>query len=129
MNSFPKTNLSSNNLNPKNNIQNPNLNINNRSASKNNHNNNELNIKNIQNGSQNLLNNNCYNDKSVIKTSEESEARVNNEADDWEYLKKTITKEGRYVSDDFIRYHQITDYLVDDEDNIINTHMNIIKVN
>lgn len=52
----------------------------------------------------------------------------NNDGDDWEYLKKTITKEGKYVSDDFVRYHQITDQIVDDEDNIINSHMNIIKV-
>lgn len=52
----------------------------------------------------------------------------NNEGDDWEYLKKTISREGRYVSDDFIRYHQITDQIVEDEDNIINSHMNIIKV-
>lgn len=48
--------------------------------------------------------------------------------DDWEYLKKTITKEGKHVSDDFIRYHQITDKLVEDEDAIVNSHMNIIKV-
>jgi hypothetical protein len=50
------------------------------------------------------------------------------EGDDWEYLKKTITKEGRYMSDDFVKYHQITDQLVDDEDDIVNGHMDIIKV-
>lgn len=50
------------------------------------------------------------------------------EGDDWEYLKKTVSKEGKYLSDDFIRYHQITDQLVEDEDAIVNTHMNIIKV-
>lgn len=47
---------------------------------------------------------------------------------DWEYLKKTVhSKDGKYISDDFIRYHQITDKLVDDEDTIVNMHMNIIK--
>lgn len=50
------------------------------------------------------------------------------QGDDWEYLKKTVSKEGKYLSDDFIRYHQITDRLVEDEDNIVNGHMNIIKV-
>lgn len=51
------------------------------------------------------------------------------EGDDWEYLKKTISKDGKYLSDDFIRYHQITDQIIEDEDIIINNHMNIIKVN
>jgi hypothetical protein len=50
------------------------------------------------------------------------------EGDDWEYLKKTVSKEGKYLSDDFIKYHQITDLLVEDEDAIVNSHMNIIKV-
>ena len=50
------------------------------------------------------------------------------EGDDWEYLKKTVSKEGKYLSDDFIRYHQITDKLVEDEDAIVSSHMNIIKV-
>ncbi len=47
---------------------------------------------------------------------------------DWEYLKKTVhSKEGKILSDDFIRYHQITDQLVEDEDTIVNLHMTIIK--
>ena len=50
------------------------------------------------------------------------------DGDDWGYLKKTVSKDGKYISDDFIRYNQITDKLVDDEDEIINNHMNIIKV-
>jgi hypothetical protein len=50
------------------------------------------------------------------------------EGDDWEYLKKTITKDGKYLSDDFVKYHQITDQLIEDEDDIINGHMEIIKV-
>lgn len=52
----------------------------------------------------------------------------NMDGDDWEYLKQTVSKEGKYISDDFIRYHQITDQLVEDEDAIVNGHMNIIKV-
>lgn len=31
------------------------------------------------------------------------------------------------LSDEYIRYHQLTDKLVEDEDTIINTHINIIK--
>jgi len=51
--------------------------------------------------------------------------QVNNE---WEYLKKTVqAKDGKYLSDDFIRYHQITEKIVEDEDEIVNIHMNIIK--
>lgn len=47
---------------------------------------------------------------------------------DWEYLKKTVhSKDGKILSDDFIRYHQITDQLVEDEDTIVNLHMTIIK--
>ena len=37
-------------------------------------------------------------------------------------------KEGKYLSDDYIRYNQITDKIVEDEDGIVNNHMNIIKV-
>ena len=47
---------------------------------------------------------------------------------DWEYLKKTVhSKDGKILSDDFIKYHQITDLLVEDEDAIVNLHMTIIK--
>lgn len=42
-------------------------------------------------------------------------------------MKKTISREGKYVSDDFIKYHQINDQIIEDEDNLINAHMNIIK--
>ena len=50
------------------------------------------------------------------------------QGDDWEYLKKTVSKDGKYLSDEFIKYHHITDQLIEDEDEIINGHMNIIKV-
>jgi len=54
--------------------------------------------------------------------------KTTNSGKDWEYLKKTVqSKDGKTLSDDFIRYHQITDQLVEDEDLIVNLHMNIIK--
>ena len=43
------------------------------------------------------------------------------------YLKKTVSKEGKYISDDFVKYHILTEKIVQDEDDIINTHMNVIK--
>ena len=50
------------------------------------------------------------------------------EDDDWNYLKKTFaSREGKVLNDDYIRYHKLTDQLIEDEDNIINNHMNIIK--
>jgi len=48
--------------------------------------------------------------------------------DDWEYLKKTVqAKDGKYLSDEFIKYHQVTEKIIEDEDEIVNSHMNIIK--
>ena len=47
--------------------------------------------------------------------------------EDWLYLKKTAKLEGKLLSDEVIKYHKLTDILVEDEDDIINTHMNIIK--
>ena len=49
-------------------------------------------------------------------------------ADDWDYLRKTAAfRDGKMYSDEFVRYHQLTDQLVEDEDNIMNLHMEIIK--
>ena len=36
-------------------------------------------------------------------------------------------KEGKFLSDDFIKYHQITEKIVEAEDEIMNIHMNLIK--
>lgn len=52
--------------------------------------------------------------------------------DNWEYLKKSqeYTKYGNnedFISDDFIKFSDISDKLQDDEEGIISTHMNIIK--
>jgi len=50
--------------------------------------------------------------------------------DEWDYLKKTAqAKDGKYLSDEFIKYHQITEKIIEDEDEILNTHMLVIKVN
>ena len=50
------------------------------------------------------------------------------EEEDWDYLKRTMAKrEGKILNDDYIKYHHLTAKLVEDEDDIINYHMNIIK--
>ena len=50
------------------------------------------------------------------------------EEEDWNYLKRTMAKrDGKIMTDDFIRYNHLTAKLVEDEDDIINYHMNIIK--
>ena len=50
------------------------------------------------------------------------------EEEDWDYLKRTMAKrEGKVLNDDYIKYHHLTAKLVEDEDDIINYHMNIIK--
>ena len=36
-------------------------------------------------------------------------------------------REGKVLNDDYIKYHHLTAKLVEDEDDIINYHMNIIK--
>ena len=50
------------------------------------------------------------------------------EEEDWDYLKRTMAKrDGKIMNDDFIKYNHLTAKLVEDEDDIINYHMNIIK--
>ena len=50
------------------------------------------------------------------------------EEEDWDYLKRTMAKrEGKVLNDDYIKYQNLTTKLVEDEDDIINYHMNIIK--
>ena len=48
------------------------------------------------------------------------------EEDDLLYLKKT-SKDGKYISDDFLKYNKLTNQIVEDEDDIVNTHMTVIK--
>lgn len=64
---------------------------------------------------------NLNDDKFLIENSNDSGAH-------WEYLKKTVhSKDGKMLSDEFIRYHQVNDRLVEIEDEIVNLHMKIIK--
>ncbi len=58
---------------------------------------------------------------------ENSEKLIDEEMEDLIYLKKTLSKDGKFISDDFIKYHKLTDKIVQDEDDIITTHMEVIK--
>ena len=71
-------------------------------------------------------------DLSSYKTPEKNlanltEKEIDDELNDLIYLKKTVSKEGKFISDDFIKYHKLTDKIIEDEDDIVNTHMNVIK--
>ena len=68
-------------------------------------------------------------DEKIMNLNDEKFLIENNDSGgDWEYLKKTVhSKDGKMLSDEFIRYHQVNDKLVELEDSIINLHMNIIK--
>ncbi len=70
--------------------------------------------------------------KEVINLQEDAGNTPNNYFDDdnnedWEYLKKTAKRDGKFLSEDFIKYHQLTDKIVAEEDDIMNTHLNVIK--
>ena len=87
--------------------------------------------KNIDNNNNNELSDNNDDDESLI-TSEKnldnnSEKLIDDEMEDLIYLKKTVSKDGKFISDDFIKYHKLTDTIIQDEDDIINTHMEVIK--
>ena len=56
-----------------------------------------------------------------------SEKIIDEEMEDLIYLKKTVSKDGKFISDDFIKYHKLTDTIIQDEDDIITTHMEVIK--
>ena len=49
------------------------------------------------------------------------------EMEDLIYLKKTVSKDGKFISDDFIKYHKLTDMIIQDEDDIITNHMEVVK--
>ena len=58
----------------------------------------------------------------------DSKEEDDGEEEDWDYLKRTMAKrEGKVLNDDYIKDHHLTTKLVEDEDDIINYHMNIIK--
>ncbi len=66
--------------------------------------------------------------KNIKNNKKESKKDIlEEEVDDLIYLKQTISKGGKYISDDFIKYNQLTGKIVEAEDDIVNTHMNIIK--
>ena len=46
-----------------------------------------------------------------------SEKIIDEEMEDLIYLKKTVSKDGKFISDDFIKYHKLTD----------TTHMEVVK--
>jgi kinesin family protein 2/24 len=86
----------------------------------NNNNNNKEDNNNNNNDDGNNNNNN-------VSTPKKEDEEIVEEVDDLVYLKKTVSKEGKYISDDFVKYHILTEKIVQDEDDIINTHMNVIK--
>ena len=93
------------------------------SSNKNNNNNNNKN-KNNNNNLPKAFNNIKQLDAMDI---DEGNDVGKEDEEDWLYLKKTAKLEGKLLSDEVIKYHKLTDKLVEDEDDIINTHMNIIK--
>ena len=101
-----------------------------------NNNNNNVKNKNNNNNNNNIKSNNNNNNKPNKSKPSSGKIKNNNNNmdvddssnnDDWNYLKKTAKLEGKELNDNYIRYHQLTDKLVEDEDDIINTHMNVIK--
>ena len=56
-----------------------------------------------------------------------SEKIIDEEMEDLIYLKKTVSKDGKFISDDFIKYHKLTDMIIQDEDEIITNHMEVVK--
>ena len=126
-------NNNTNNNNNNNNNMNQKKNNNNNNAKNNNNNNkNNNNIKNNNNNnkptkSKPSNNNNNNNNKNNNNNNMDIDDSQSSNNDDWNYLKKTAKLGGKVLNDDYIRYHKLTDKLVEDEDDIINTHMNVIK--
>ena len=79
----------------------------------------------------NYENNDTYDDNKMItpekSMDKNSEKLIDEEMEDLIYLKKTVSKDGKFISDDFIKYHKLTDKIVQDEDDIITMHMEVIK--
>ena len=63
-----------------------------------------------------------------IKDDGGNNKEINEELDDLIYLKKKVSKDGKFISDDFIKYHKLTDQIIEDEDDIVATHMDVIKL-
>ena len=71
--------------------------------------------------------NNLITPQKNINIDNNSEKIIDEEMDDLIYLKKTVSKDGKFISDDFIKYHKLTDTIIQDEDDIITTHMEVVK--
>ena len=68
------------------------------------------------------------NEKNEIDNNNKINDDLEGEEEDWNYLKKTIRmREGKVLNDDYIKYHHLTAQIIEEEDDIINYHMNIIK--
>jgi kinesin family protein 2/24 len=72
---------------------------------------------------EDILDNKANEDEKIDEDLENNEHDI----DDLLYLKKTVSKEGKYISDEFIKYQLLTEKIVEDEDDIVSTHMNVIK--
>ena len=137
-----------NNKKPKNNNNNGNKkdnknNINKKNENENSHKSNneedeilDLSKKDSENEVNKNVKQNSDEDKSInddmdeeIKNGEEDEKEkiINEELEDLIYLKKKVSKDGKFISDDFIKYHKLTDQIIEDEDEIVATHMDVIK--
>ena len=62
-----------------------------------------------------------------INMDNNSEKIIDEEMEDLIYLKKTVSKDGKFISDDFIKYHKLSETIIQDEDEIITTHMEVVK--
>ena len=62
-----------------------------------------------------------------INMDNNSEKIIDEEMEDLIYLKKTVSKDGKFISDDFIKYHKLSETIIQDEDDIITTHMEVVK--
>ena len=88
----------------------------------------ESNEKNKKSSEDEDINDNENSDlEEEIKESDGKEKGINEELEDLIYLKKKVSKDGKFISDDFIKYHKLTDQIIEDEDDIVATHMDVIK--
>ena len=88
----------------------------------------ESNEKNKKSSEDEDVNDNENSDlEEEIKESDGKEKGINEELEDLIYLKKKVSKDGKFISDDFIKYHKLTDQIIEDEDDIVATHMDVIK--
>ena len=88
----------------------------------------ESNEKNKKSSEDEDVNDNENSDlEEEIKESDGKDKEINEELEDLIYLKKKVSKDGKFISDDFIKYHKLTDQIIEDEDDIVATHMDVIK--